>query len=114
MAETKLIMNGGVYFEVESVLGKKIRTTRERWKLISEMKHPIIKSYEPDVKETVSDPDEVRRSKKDRSVYLYYRKLSKYFVCVLVKHLNSEGFVITAYLADKIKKGDIVWKKRQK
>lgn len=107
-------MNGEVYFEVESVLGKKIRTTREHWKLISEIKHPIIKGREKEVKETVSDPDEIRRSKKDRSVYLYYRKLSKYFVCVLVKHLNSEGFIITAYLADKIKKGDTIWKKRQK
>lgn len=107
-------MNGGVYFEVESVLGKRIRTTREHWKLISEIKHPIIKGHEKEVKETISDPDEVRQSKKDGSVYLYYRKLSKYFVCVLVKHLNSEGFIITAYLADKIKKGDVIWKTRRK
>lgn len=57
-------MNGEVYFEVESVLGKRIRTTREHWKLISEMKHPIIKGHEKEVKETVSDPDEIRRSKK--------------------------------------------------
>ncbi len=104
----------GIYFEVESVLGKRIRTTKEHWKLISEVKHPIIKDYEKEVKETLINPDEIRQSKKDTSVYLYYKRLPKYFVCVLVKHLNSEGFIITAYLADKIKKGDIVWKKGQK
>jgi len=103
-----------IYFEVVSVLGKKIRTTKEHWKLISEIKHPIIKEHEKEVKETLAEPDEIRQSRKDLSVFLYYRKSEKYFVCVLVKHLNSEGFIITAYLADKIKKGNTIWKKETK
>lgn len=102
------------YFEIESVLGKKIRTTKEHWKIISEVKHPIIKDYEEEVKETISSPNEIRQSKKDKSVYLYYKRLPKYIICVLIKHLNSEGFIITAYLADKIKKGNVVWKRQEK
>jgi len=40
-----------IRFEVKSILGKKIRTTEEYWKLISEVKHPLVKRYEAEVKE---------------------------------------------------------------
>lgn len=39
-----------VHFEVKSILGKEIRTTEEYWRLISEVKHPIIRRYEEEVK----------------------------------------------------------------
>ena len=73
-----------------------------------------MKDQEVEVKQVLAAPDEVRQSRKDPSVFLYYKKSAKYFVCVLVKHLNSEGFIITAYLADKIKKGNTIWKKEVK
>ena len=101
-----------VRFDVKSILEKKIRTTEEYWKLISEVKHPIIRRYEEEVKETLKNPDEVRRSKKDISVFLYYKKYGNWFICVLVRHLNNEGYIITAYIADKIKKGEVIWQKR--
>ena len=101
-----------VRFEVKSILGKKIRTTEEYWNLISEVKHPIIRRYEEEVKETIKNPDEVRRSKKDSSVFLYYKKYGNLFICVLVRHLNNERFIITAYIADKMKKGEVIWQKK--
>ena len=79
-----------VRFEVKSCLRKEIRTTEEYWKLISEIKHPLVKRYEAEVKETIKNPDEVRRSKKDSSVFLYYKKYGNLFICVLVRHLNSK------------------------
>ena len=103
-----------IYFEVRSVLGVKVRTTEDHWKFISEEKHPIIKDYEEEVRETLRNPEEIRKSRRDERVHLYYKKLGKYYICVLVKHLNGEGFIITAYLADKMKKGEIIWKKSQK
>jgi hypothetical protein len=30
---------------------------------------------------------------------------------VVTKILNKEGFIITAFFTDKIKKGEIIWKK---
>ena len=101
-----------VHFEVKSVLGKGIRTTEDYWKLISEVKHPIIRRYEEEVKEAIKNPDEVRRSKKDFSVFLYYKKYDNLFICVLVRHLNNEGYIITAYVADKMKKGEVIWQKK--
>lgn len=101
-----------IRFHVESVTGKDIRTTNGYWRLICEGKHPIIKKYESEVIETLGNPDEIRKSKRDASVYLYYKKYSKWFICVLVRYLNGDGYIITAYVADKVKKGDVIWKKK--
>lgn len=62
-------------FEVESKLGRKIRTIESYWAIIITKKHPSVKNVEEDVKLTLVDPDEVRKSKHDASVYLYYRSL---------------------------------------
>ena len=58
------------------------------------------------VKETLENPEEIRRSRKDLNVYLYYRKVKENYNCVVVKHLNGDGFIITTYLTDRIKAGD--------
>ncbi|MFN3966667.1 MAG: hypothetical protein ACK4JE_03095 [Endomicrobiia bacterium] len=62
------------------------------------------------VKKTLSEPDEIRRSLIDYNVFIYYKKFDKLY-CVVVKHLNDKGFLITAYPTDKIKEGEIVWTK---
>ena len=58
------------------------------------------------VKLTLASPEEVRQSKKDTSVHLYYRKSGDDYCCVVTKHLNGDGFVVTAYMTNKIKIGD--------
>ena len=98
-------------FEVVSKLGITIRTTRRHWKLISEEKHPEIKNKEKKVMETLKNPKEIRLSKKDEMVYLYYKACKKNYYCVVVKHLNGEGFIITAYITKNIKEGILIWKK---
>jgi len=114
---TYSMLKGKVRFEVVSPLGMTIRTTDEYWGFITEFKHPIIRKYEEEVKETLKTPDEVRASRKDPKVFLFYRqykKLENRYICVLVKQLNGEGFIVTAYLADKIKRGNVIWPEEQK
>lgn len=67
---------------------------------------------EPEVKEALSSPDEIRQSKKDDSVYLYYLYKGKFSVCVVCRHLNGEGYIITAYMTDRIKEGERIWIKK--
>ena len=81
--------------------------------LIVNVKHQYMKGKEGLVKFTLEDPDEVKRSQSDLRVYLYYKRSDKYFLCAVVKHLNNEGFVITAYLTDKIKEGETIWQKQK-
>jgi len=102
-----------ILFEVYSKLGKKVRISKGYWNKITSVKHPIMKGKENIVRKTLFDPEEIRKSKNDPQVYLYYRSLGKYFNAVVVKHLNNEGFVITTYITDKIKEGKRVWKKSE-
>lgn len=95
-----------IKFEVVSSLGKKIRTSHEYWRKIVTTKHPGMAKHEDLVKQTLTDPQEVRRSKKDRAVHLYYRKSNSHYCCVVAKHLIGDGFVVTAYLTSVIRVGE--------
>ena len=92
------------YIEEVSKLGKRISVTKRYWEYIVS-KHESVESLEEKVKETLRKPETVRLSKEDPDVYLYYSRHGKYYLCVVCKHTDSGGFIITAYLADKIKKG---------
>ena len=98
-------------FEVKTTSGKVIRTTKSHWDLISKLKHPEIEGKEAEVKSCLINPVEIRKSSEDSNVYLYYSPYMQYYICVVARHLNGDGFIITAYMTDKIKEGEVVWKK---
>ena len=102
-----------VHFEVTSKLGKQIRVTKSRWSLIVRTKHPEIAGKEAEIKLTLAEPNEVRRSRSDNSVYLYYMKRGRLWLAVVVKHRNGDGFVITAYFTDRIKEGERVYQRQK-
>lgn len=60
------------------------------------------------VKQTLSTPEEIRKSKIDSSVFLYYKTIERLY-CAVVKHEGNRGFLITAYPADRIKEGEVIW-----
>lgn len=95
-----------MYLEVNSVLNKRIRITKDYWNRIVETKHKIMKGKKKIVEETLKNPDEIRISRKDQNVFLYYKRLNGKYNCVVAKHLNGTGFIITAYITDKIKIGE--------
>ncbi|MBS3134320.1 DUF4258 domain-containing protein [Candidatus Woesearchaeota archaeon] len=101
-----------VYFEVISKFGKRIQVTRYRWNLIIRTKHPDIENKEKEVKETLMNPDEIRVSEKDSSVYLYYKKYGKLWVSVVAKHINNDSFIITTYHTDRIKEGELIYENK--
>jgi len=105
------VVHDKIYWQLTSVLGKKIHTTKEYWEKIVTTKHPAIKGKESEVKLTLTDADEVRVSKTDKTVFLYYKATKKGFLCVVVKHQNREGFIITTYITEKIKEGRTIWRK---
>lgn len=98
-------------FEVDTPLGVRVRTTEEYWQEIVENKHPVMEGKTEQIKAALARPREVRKSRSDPRVYLYYRAEpnTPYWVCAVVKHLNGEGFIITAYRTDRIKEGDRAW-----
>lgn len=98
-----------VYFEIETPLGVKIRTTKEYWKKIITIKHPIIAKYEKEVRESLKKPTEIRKSKQDPSVHLYYKNIGNIYLCTVCDHVdNKSGYIITAYLTKRIREGEKV------
>lgn len=102
-----------VVFRVASPLGYFVVLTRNRWREIVRFKHPAIKNYQDEAKQCVSQPDLIRASEKDPDVHLHYLQMeSGKHMCVVVAPGESEDrFVVTAYLANRIKQGNELWKK---
>ncbi|GLI53746.1 hypothetical protein [Thermodesulfovibrio yellowstonii] len=98
------------YFKVKTPLDIEIRTTYSYWEYLITIKHPIMKGKEEIVKSTLESPDEIRQSKIDNNVFLYYKKFDRLY-CVVAKHFKNEGFLITAYPTDKVKEGEQIWVK---
>jgi hypothetical protein len=96
--------------EALTPLGFRVRTTPSYWELIVTVKHPIMYGRERDVADVLRFPDEIRRSRSDPSVYLFYRvELPGRWTCVEVKQLADDAFVVTAYPTDAVKEGERVW-----
>lgn len=97
-------------FEVTTPLGFRVRVTRSNWELIINIKHPAMTGREEEVKETLEHPEEIRLSRSDQNVYLFYRteRVGRW-VCAVSKKLEEEGFLITAYPTDAVKEGVRVW-----
>jgi len=99
-----------VLFEVLTPLGFRVRVSHSYWELIVTIKHPIMAGRELEVKETLKNPDEVRLSRSDPTVYLFYKSSgAERWVCAVAKRLESEGFLITTYPAEAIKEGVKIW-----
>lgn len=82
-----------------------------------ETDHPEMQNQRPEITETLTDPDRVLRSRTDAQVELFYKHypatpVTSKFLCVVVKVLPEDGFIITAYFTDTVKKGDILWEKK--
>ncbi|MBI2039451.1 hypothetical protein HYT18_00025 [Candidatus Microgenomates bacterium] len=91
-----------------SILGKKITVTSERKRHIL-IYHPDLKPYFTSLKEVFLEPDEIRISKSDSTVLLFYKffaniKDGKYLVGVV--KFNQRSFVLTAYLSNRKLSGE--------
>lgn len=69
------------------------------------------------IRDTLSNPDIIIRSRTDSNIELFYRHYSRTpvndkYLCIVVKVLINDIFVVTAYFTDTIKKGDILWRKK--
>lgn len=102
-------MNSKIKFEVNAINNLRVRTTHEYWNKIITFKHPSMEGKESKVVEVLEGPDQIRVSKKDTSVLLYYKKQEKNYICVVVKILSGEGFIVTAYITENIKEGEKLW-----
>lgn len=99
-------------YEVRSVLGKMIRTNQPYFERIHTIKHPELAETMEQVLNVFVEPNEVWHGGQD--IYLYYQKVNHHYLVAVARHLNGDGFLVTAYRTSKNKrKGIKVWPKKK-
>jgi len=74
------------------------------------VKHPVMLGREERVRLALEVPDEVRLSRKDQTVLLFYRKEAPMrWTCAVVKRADTGAFLLTAYPTDAVKEGTRIW-----
>lgn len=89
-----------------------IRLSGERMAHI--LSHPEMAGPSGDIGGVLAEPEVVVSSRRDVSVRLHYRRIRSTLVgekllCVVVKVVAEDAFVLTAYLTDRIKRGTKLW-----
>ena len=97
-------------FDVKCALGFHVKLTDERYFHII-TRHPEILDKENELKAALENPEFIKRSLDDSNILLFYKASGKEYIVVVVKDAGGGGFILTAYITDFIKEGDIVWKK---
>jgi hypothetical protein len=95
--------------------GVATRLTGERLQHI--LGRPEMAGLERSIAETLKSPETVMQSLSDPEARLYYRyyvgtTVGDKFLAVVVKRGKAEAFVLTAYLTDRVKKGERIWPRR--
>ena len=101
-----------VIFEAQTPLEFRVRVTSARWDVIVTAKHPVMAGRESLVQSALEAPDEVRESRIDPQVLLFYKaEAPKRWTCAVAKRVAGSAFLITAYPTDAIKEGVRIWPK---
>jgi hypothetical protein len=100
---------------LQDIRSRAIRLTNERLQHL-ETDDPEMAGQIARISETLADPDRIVRSHTDATVELFYKwytstPVTAKFLCVVVKALPDDAFMITAYHTDAIKRGEVLWEK---
>ncbi len=112
MSAEKIVMSA------VSILERKIRLTEQQWTHII-LRHPELSGQTQKIRITLEEPDEVVYDELNdnfRYVKLFEKTpFSKKHLLVVVRHLDKEGFVITAFFMSRIRRRGkvVVWKGRK-
>ncbi len=96
-------------FEIQTPIGLGVRCTRAYWEFVVTWKHPVLVGREAEVAQTLAAPDEVRLSRIDPTVLLFYKESGLRWLCVVVRREDGSGFLVTAYPTDAMRAGETVW-----
>jgi len=72
---------------------------------------------EAEIERVLQAPAEVRVSRSDDTVQLFYEfyaqaRVGGKWLCIVVKYAADDAFVVTAYLTDQLKAGETIWPKK--
>jgi hypothetical protein len=100
---------------IQDCFGQAVRLTDER--LAHILEHAELSDMVDELERALQTPSEVRRSRSHDALKLFYQfyartRVGGKWLCVVVKYLPDDAFVITAYLTDTVKAGETLWPKK--
>ena len=102
-----------IIFEVTAYDGRTVKLSEVQWRHILFF-HPEVEGEQKKIMEVVQNPEVVLEgATKDTKVcYRFYPSTSvtSKYLAVVIKVLNREGFIITSYFTQRIRKGVVLWK----
>lgn len=98
--------------EFRDKFNRRIMLSEERWKHITET-HPELKRMLKELEGALENPELILIKRSVYSDNVFYRYCEHIYegkhICVVVK-LDEES-IVTAYITDRIKRGEVLWKK---
>jgi len=108
------IQKSEILFETKDVTGNTVRTSTSYWEKILQLKHAELTTSTKEVISTLQNPEEVRESIQDSHILLFYRRWDNLYLVIVVKYIQTMGFIVTMYKTSKVKrKGTIVWQQKK-
>ena len=98
-----------------SVSNVPIRITNERWEHIRR-RHPEMEDECEKVLETIENPDIIQRGDRNELMgFKFYEQTplsSKHIVVIYREKSSTDGFILTAYFTNRIRRREIIWRGR--
>jgi hypothetical protein len=97
-------------------LDSEVELSAERERHIQERHPDLLPAYREQLRQTLADPDQVRRSARLANARLFSRwfgniRGGKHLVVVVLSEPSGRHWMVTAYLARKLAEGVAEWKR---
>jgi len=101
-------------FEVRDYDRRRIRLTEVQWLHIVFF-HPEVESEQVKIREVLKNPEVVVEgaAKDTRICYRFYKStpVASKYLAVVAKVSDKEGFIITGYFTERVRRGKVLWRK---
>jgi len=97
----------------ESINGVPIRLTEERWEHILDS-HPELASYRETILDAVANPDYILASRRGALAAVVVLGRKAFLHVFYVEKSRRDGFIISAWMREKMDKTKIVWRKENR
>jgi len=102
-------------FQATAPNGRALRLTNRVWKHVCTV-HPELRGELEKVNQTMMSPDLIKQDNR-ADTFVFYKFFTKTIVSpkylvLVIKYLNAEGLLSTGYFTGRIRKGEILWKRR--
>ena len=101
-------------FQARALDGRVLKLTNEGWGHVCTV-HPELRGELEKVNQTMKSPDLVKQGNR-ADTFMYYKffprtVVSPKYLVLVIKYLNTEGTVVTGYFTERIRKGEVLWRK---